>query len=91
MAMLVWSLTNYDWNTNSNSINSVYSVFGTIKGVKSMNDEILEIMNVCIDLVCVAKQLVECDDGCGADFSDVLTDLKWSRMTLNNRLMSLKE
>ena len=55
-----------------------------------MNDEILEMMMVCIDLVCVTKQLVECDDGCGADFSEVLTDLKWTRMTLNNRLNSLK-
>lgn len=56
-----------------------------------MNDEILEILKVCIDLVCISKQLVECDDGCGADFSEVLTDLKWSRMTLNNRLSSVKE
>ena len=55
-----------------------------------MNDEILEIMNVCIDLVCIAKQLVETDDGCGADFSEVLTDLKWSKMTLENRLKSIK-
>ena len=55
-----------------------------------MNDEILEMMMVCIDLVCVTKQLVECDDGCGADFSEVLTDLKWTRMALNNRLNSLK-
>ena len=55
-----------------------------------MNDEILEMMMVCIDLVGITKQLVECDDGCGADFSEVLTDLKWSRMTLNNRLNSLK-
>ena len=55
-----------------------------------MNDEILEMLNVCIDLVCVTKQLVECDDGCGADFSEVLTDLKWNRMALNNRLNSLE-
>lgn len=54
-----------------------------------MNDEILEMMMVCIDLVCILKQLCECDDGCGADFSEVLTDLKWSKMTLNNRLNSL--
>ena len=46
-------------------------------------------MNVCIDLVCISKQLCEMDDGCGADFSEVLTDLKWSRMTLHNRLMSI--
>ena len=55
-----------------------------------MNDEILEMLNVSIDLVCILKQLSELDDGCGADFIEVLTDLKWNRMTLNNRLMSLK-
>ena len=53
-------------------------------------DEILEMLNVCIDLTCILKQLCEMDDGCGADFSEVLTDLKWTRMTLNNRLNSLK-
>ena len=56
-----------------------------------MNDDILEMLNVSIDLVCILKQLCECDDGCGADFSEVLTDLKWNRMTLNNRLLSIKE
>ena len=56
-----------------------------------MNDDILEMLNVCIDLVCILKQLCECDDGCGADFEDVLTDLKWSRMTLNNRLNVIKK
>ena len=55
-----------------------------------MNDEILEMLNVSIDLVCILKQLSELDDGCGADFSEVLTDLKWNRMTLNNRLLSIK-
>ena len=54
-------------------------------------DEILEMLKVSVDLVCILKQLSELDDGCGADFSEVLTDLKWNRMTLNNRLMSLKE
>ena len=54
-------------------------------------DEILEMLRVSIDLVCILKQLSECDDGCGADFEDVLTDLKWSRMTLNNRLLSIKK
>ena len=56
-----------------------------------MNDEILEMLNVSIDLVCILKQLSELDDGCGADFSEVLADLKWIRMTLNNRLNSVKE
>ena len=54
-----------------------------------MNDEILEMFNVSVELVCILKKLSEIDDGCGADFSEVLTDLKWSKMTLNNRLNSL--
>ena len=53
------------------------------------SDEILEMLEVCIDLVCILKQLSEIDDGCGVDYSEVLTDLKWTRMTLNNRLNSL--
>lgn len=56
-----------------------------------MNDEILEMLNVSIDLVCILKQLSELDDGCGADFSDVLVELKWNRVALNNRLLSIKE
>ena len=55
-----------------------------------MNDEILEMLNVSIDLTCILKQLCEMDDGCGADFTEVLTDLKWSKMTLENRLKSIK-
>ena len=53
------------------------------------SDEILELLEVSIDLVCILKKLSEIDDGCGADFTEVLTDLKWSKMTLNNRLNSL--
>ena len=53
-------------------------------------DEILEMLKVSVDLVRILKQLSELDDGCGADFSETLTDLKWVRMTLNNRLQSLK-
>ena len=53
-------------------------------------DEILEMLKVSVDLVCILKQLSELDDGCGADFSETLTDLEWVRMTLNNRLQSLK-
>ena len=56
-----------------------------------MIEELKEILCVCIDLVCISKQLCEIDDGCGADYEDVITDLKWNRMTLQNRLNSLKE
>ena len=55
-----------------------------------VNDYILEILKVSIDLVCISKQLSEIDDGAGADFSEVLSDLKWNRMSLHNGLLSLK-
>ncbi|WP_406533396.1 hypothetical protein [Methanobrevibacter sp.] len=56
-----------------------------------MCDDLKEILKVCVDLVCISRQLCELDDGCGADFSEVVTDLKWNRMTLQNRLTSLKK
>ena len=55
-----------------------------------MNEEIREILKVCIDLITVANELSKVETGCGVDYSDVITDLKWSKMTLENRLKSLK-
>ena len=55
-----------------------------------MNKEIQEILKVCVDLVSIANELCKLEDGCGVDYSDVITDLKWTRMTLENRLRSLK-
>ena len=56
-----------------------------------MNKEIQEILKVCVDLVSISNELGKLEDGCGVDYSDVITDLKWYRMTLENRLRSLKE
>ena len=56
-----------------------------------MNKEIKEILKVCVDLVSISNELGKLEDGCGVDYSDVITDLKWNRMTLENRLRSLKE
>lgn len=55
-----------------------------------MNKEIQEILKVCVDLVSISNELGKLEDGCGVDYSDVITDLKWTRMTLENRLRSLK-
>ena len=55
-----------------------------------MNEEIREILKVCIDLITVANELSKVENGCGVDYSDVITDLKWNRMTLENRLKTLK-
>ena len=56
-----------------------------------MNKEIQEILKVCVDLVSISNELGKLEDGCGVDYSDVITDLKWNKMTLENRLRSLKE
>ena len=55
-----------------------------------MIEEIREILKVCIDLITVANELSKVENGCGVDYSDVITDLKWSKMTLENRLKTLK-
>jgi len=55
-----------------------------------MNEEIREILKVCIDLITIANELSKIENGCGVDYSDVITDLKWSKMTLENRLKTLK-
>ena len=55
-----------------------------------MNEENKEILRVCVELVSTANELCKLETGCGVDYSDVITDLKWNLMTLNNRLQSLK-
>ena len=55
-----------------------------------MNKEIQEILKICVDLVSISNELSKVEDGCGVDYSDVITDLKWNLMTLENRLRTLK-
>ena len=44
-------------------------------------------------LLCTANELsnLEDDDPVGVDYEDVLTDIKWSKMTLENRLKVLRK
>ena len=56
-----------------------------------MNEEVKEILKVCVDLVSISNELGKVEDGCGVDYSAVITDLKWTRMTLENRLRGLKK
>ena len=56
-----------------------------------MNEEVKEVLKVCVDLVSISNELGKLEDGCGVDYSDVITDLKWNRMTLENRLRGLKK
>ena len=40
-----------------------------------MNKEIQEILKVCVDLVSISNELSKVENGCGVDYSDVITDL----------------
>ncbi len=55
-----------------------------------MNEENKEILKVCVELVSTANELSKVETGCGVDYSDVITDLKWNHMVLKNRLNTLK-
>ena len=55
-----------------------------------MNEEVKEVLKICVGLISVANELGQVENGCGADYSDVITDLRWSKMTLDNRLKSLR-
>ena len=55
-----------------------------------MNEEVKEILKVCVDLVSISNELCKVEDGCGVDYSEVITDLRWNKMTLENRLRTLK-
>ena len=54
-----------------------------------MSEELKEIKDIVNDLLCLTICLEDYENGCGVDYSDVITDLKWTRMTLENRLKSL--
>lgn len=56
-----------------------------------MNEELKEIKDIVNDLLCLTIRLEDYETGCGVDYSDVITDLKWNRMTLASRLNVLKE
>ena len=55
-----------------------------------MSEELKEIKDIVNDLLCLTIRLEDYENGCGVDYSDVITDLKWTRMILENRLRSLK-
>lgn len=63
------------------------------KESKLMNGEVREILKACVELLCTANELsnLEDDDPVGVDYEDVLTDIKWSKMTLENRLKVLRK
>ena len=40
-----------------------------------MNKEIQEILKICVDLVSISNELGKLEDGCGVDYSNVITNL----------------
>ena len=68
---------------------AIHWIFNKFEMV-NMIDEIKEILKVCVELISTANELSKLENGCGVDYSDVITDLKWSKMTLENRLRTLK-
>lgn len=56
-------------------------IFEDIKTLKDIN----------MDLHIILKELAELESGENADYSNVIQELSWNRMILNNRLKSLRE
>ena len=54
-----------------------------------MNSDVKDLLFVSIELLTTLNQLSKVENGVGADYSDVLTDLKWNLHILNNRLKNL--
>lgn len=55
-----------------------------------MTDEVIEIKKIALDIVVAAEQLKGLETFEGTDYSGVITDLKWNRMVLLNRLAVLR-
>lgn len=79
----------YEWKVTNE--NAVLTLKDEVKGDDTMNEEIEEILNIVIEMVCVTNKLSRYEDGESADYSDVITDLKWNLMVLNNRLSDLSK
>ena len=44
----------------------------------------------CNEMMSVLRELAVLEDYCDADYSDVVTDVKWNRVMLENRLKNLR-
>lgn len=54
-----------------------------------MDKILLEIIENAKNIVEISKNLNEIEDFENVDYSDVLTDIKWNKMVLENRLNDL--
>lgn len=55
-----------------------------------MDKILLEIIENAKNIVEISKNLNDIEDFENVDYSDVLTDIKWNKMVLENRLSDLK-
>ena len=55
-----------------------------------MDKILLEIIENAKNIVEISKNLNDIEDFENVDYSDVLTDIKWNKMVLENRLGDLK-
>ena len=55
-----------------------------------MDKILLKIMENAKNIVEISKNLNDIEDFENVDYSDVLTDIKWNKMVLENRLGDLK-
>ena len=55
-----------------------------------MDKVLLEIIENAKNIVEISKNLNDIEDFENVDYSDVLTDIKWNKMVLENRLGDLK-
>ena len=51
---------------------------------------IRQLQHECTEMMCVLRELAVLEDYCDADYSDVVTDVKWNRVMLENRLKNLR-
>jgi hypothetical protein len=51
---------------------------------------IKQLQHECTEMMCVLRELAVLEDYCDADYSDVVTDVKWNRVMLENRLKNLR-
>ena len=56
-----------------------------------MDGQVKELLFVGVELVSTLNELGKLENGDGADYSDVATDLKWNLHILQNRLNDLME
>ena len=58
-----------------------------------MNEQVKDCLMVCIDLLSICNELskLEEEDNGLVDYTDVLTELRWNKNILNNRLIDLKK